>query len=153
VRYLACAQTVNLQVYLGFDNTTDYTWNYNWYAQPLSPVENDGSYFAAGFGTDLPNALVLRVINANSIGLEEAKTINGSAYPNPTADKLTLSIEGEGTTQVVVTDITGKVAATSVVQLMNGSADYSLEGLSNGMYIFNVTLENGKTAQFNVVKK
>ena len=153
VRYLACAQTVNLQVYLGFDNTTDYTWNYNWYAQPLSPVENDGSYFAAGFGTDLPNALVLRVINANNIGLEEAKTINGSAYPNPTADKLTLSIEGEGTAQVVVTDITGKVAATSVVQLMNGSADYSLEGLSNGMYIFNVTLENGKTAQFNVVKK
>jgi hypothetical protein len=36
---------------------------------------------------------------------------------------------------------------------VNGSADYSLEGLTNGMYIFNVTLENGKTAQFNVVKK
>jgi hypothetical protein len=36
---------------------------------------------------------------------------------------------------------------------VNGTSNYSLEGLTNGMYIFNVTLENGKTAQFNVVKK
>jgi hypothetical protein len=153
VRYLACAQTVNLEVYLGFDSKTDYTWNYNWYAQPLSPVESDGTYFAAGFGTDLPNALVLRVIDANSIGLDEASTVNGMAYPNPANDKVSLNIDGEGTAVVVVTDISGKVAATSTINLVNGSADYSLEGLNNGMYIFNVTLENGKTAQFNVVKK
>lgn len=153
VRYLACAQTVNLDVYLGFDSKTDYTWNYNWYAQPLTPVENDGSYFAAGFGTDLPDALVLHVIDANSIGLDEASTVNGMAYPNPANDKVSLNIDGEGSAVVVVTDISGKVAATSTINLMNGSADYSLEGLNNGMYIFNVTLENGKTAQFNVVKK
>jgi hypothetical protein len=153
VRYLACAQTVNLEVYLGFDSKTDYTWNYNWYAQPLSPIESDGTYYAAGFGTDLPNALVLRVIDANSIGLDEASTVNGMAYPNPANDKVSLNIDGEGTAVVVVTDISGKVAATSTINLVNGSADYSLEGLNNGMYIFNVTLENGKTAQFNVVKK
>jgi hypothetical protein len=153
VRYLACAQTVNLEVYLGFDSKTDYTWNYNWYAQPLSPIESDGTYFAAGFGTDLPNALVLRVIDANSIGLDEASTVNGMAYPNPANDKVSLNIDGEGSALVIVTDISGKVAATSTINLVNGSADYSLEGLNNGMYIFNVTLENGKTAQFNVVKK
>lgn len=153
VRYLACAQTVNLEVYLGFDGNTDYTWNYNWYAQPLSPIESDGTYYAAGFGTDLPNALVLRVIDANSIGLDEASTVNGMAYPNPANDKVSLNIDGEGSAVVVVTDISGKVAATSTINLLNGSADYSLEGLNNGMYIFNVTLENGKTSQFNVVKK
>lgn len=153
VRYLACAQTVNLEVYLGFDSNTDYTWNYNWYAQPLFPIESDGTYFAAGFGTDLPNALVLRVIDANNIGLDEASTVNGMAYPNPANDKVSLNIDGEGSAVVVVTDISGKVAATSTVTLVNGTAEYSLEGLNNGMYIFNVTLENGKTAQFNVVKK
>jgi hypothetical protein len=152
-RYLACAQTVNLEVYLGFDGNTDYTWNYNWYAQPLSPIESDGTYYAAGFGTDLPNALVLHVIDANSIGLNEASTVNGMAYPNPANDKVSFNIDGEGSAVVVVTDISGKVAATSTVNLINGTADYSLEGLNNGMYIFNVTLENGKTAQFNVVKK
>jgi hypothetical protein len=75
------------------------------------------------------------------------------AYPNPANDKVSLNIDGEGSAVVVVTDISGKVAATSTINLLNGSADYSLEGLNNGMYIFNVTLENGKTAQFNVVKK
>jgi len=153
VRYLACAQTVNLDVYLGFESSRDHTWNYNYYAQPMSPIESDGSYFAAGFGADVPNALVLHVIDANSIGLDEATTVNGKAYPNPTANNIDLTIDGEGAAQVVVTDIAGKIVSTRAINLVNGTSNYSLEGLTNGMYIFNVTLENGKTAQFNVVKK
>lgn len=153
VRYLACAQTVNLDVYLGFDSKTDYTWNYNWYAQPLSPIESDGTYYAAGFGTDLPNALVLRVIDANNIGLNEAQMVEGKAYPNPANDNVTLSVEGEGVATVTVSDISGKIVSVSNVTLNNGAADYSVQGLTEGMYIFHVALENGKTAQFNVVKK
>jgi hypothetical protein len=152
-RYLACAQTVNLDVYLGFDSKTDYTWNYNWYAQPLSPIESDGTYYAAGFGTDLPNALVLRVIDANNIGLNEAQMVEGKAYPNPANDNVTLSVEGEGVATVTVSDISGKIVSVSNVTLNNGAADYSVQGLTEGMYIFHVALENGKTAQFNVVKK
>ncbi len=153
VRYLACAQTVNLDVYLGFESERDHTWNYDYYLQPMSPIESDGTYYAAGFGTDVPNALVLRVIDANNIGLSEVSTINGKAYPNPSAGQIDINIEGEGAAQVVVTDITGKVVSRKSIHLVNGISSYSLEGLSNGMYIFNVTLENGKTAQFNVVKK
>jgi hypothetical protein len=153
VRYLACAQTLNLDLYLGFDGDRDHTWNYNWYAQPMSPIESDGAYFAAGFGADVPNGLVLRVIDANNIGLDEATTINGRAYPNPTTDNIDLTIDGEGAAHVVVTDIAGKIVSSSAINLVNGASNYSLEGLTNGMYIFNVTLENGKTAQFNVVKK
>lgn len=152
-RYLACAQTVNLDLYLGFEGSRDHTWNYNWYAQPMSPIESDGTYFAAGFGADVPNGLVLRVIDANNIGLNEANTVDGKAYPNPTSDKVSISIEGEGMAHLVVTDISGKVVSTSDLNLNAGTADYSVEGLNNGMYIFNITLENGKTAQFNVVKK
>jgi hypothetical protein len=153
VRYLACAQTVNLDVYLGFESSRDHTWNYNFYAQPMSPIESDGAYFAAGFGADVPNALVLHVIDANSIGLDEASTVNGMAYPNPTANNIDLTIDGEGAANVVVTDIAGKIVSTRAINLVNGTSNYSLEGLTNGMYIFNITLENGKTAQFNVVKK
>lgn len=153
VRYLACAQTVNLDVYLGFESSRDHTWNYNYYAQPMSPIESDGAYFAAGFGADVPNALVLRVIDANSIGLDEASTVNGMAYPNPTANNIDITIDGEGAANVVVTDIAGKIVSTRAINLVNGTSNYSLEGLTNGMYIFNVTLENGKTAQFNVIKK
>jgi hypothetical protein len=75
------------------------------------------------------------------------------AYPNPTANNIDLTIDGEGAASVVVTDIAGKIVSTRAINLVNGTSNYSLEGLTNGMYIFNVTLENGKTAQFNVVKK
>ncbi|MFM7513115.1 MAG: T9SS type A sorting domain-containing protein, partial [Cyanobium sp.] len=97
--------------------------------QPMSPIESDGTYYAAGFGTDVPNALVLHVIDANSIGLSEANTIDGKAYPNPANDNITLSIEGEGAAIVVVTDVAGKVVSNQSLILVNGAADYSLEGI------------------------
>jgi hypothetical protein len=153
VRYLACAQTVNLDLYLGFDGDRDHTWNYNWYAQPMSPIESDGAYFAAGFGADVPNGLVLRVIDANNIGLNEANTIDGMAYPNPTSDKVTVSIEGEGLANLTVTDISGKQVLTQSLDLVNGKSAVSIETLDAGVYIFNLVLENGKTSQFNVVKR
>jgi hypothetical protein len=40
-----------------------------------------------------------------------------------------------------------------MLNLVAGKSDVNLSSLESGMYIFNVTLENGKTAQFNVVKK
>ena len=153
VRYLACAQTVNLDLYLGFDGDRDHTWNYNWYAQPMSPIESDGAYFAAGFGADVPNGLVLRVIDAANIGLNEANTIDGMAYPNPTTDKVTVSIEGEGLANLTVTDISGKQVLTQSLDLVNGKSAVSIETLDAGVYIFNLVLENGKTSQFNVVKR
>ena len=152
-RYLACVQTVNLNLYLGHESNTDYTWNYNFYAQPLTPNESDAAYFAAGFGPDVPSSIAVRVFDANNIGLTESKTIDGVAYPNPATDKVTVSVNGEGVANLSVTDISGKKVGTHVLNLINGSADVSIENLEAGLYIFNVVLENGKTSQFNVVKK
>jgi hypothetical protein len=42
---------------------------------------------------------------------------------------------------------------TNSINLVGGKSDVNIASLESGMYIFNVTLENGKTAQFNVVKK
>ena len=92
-------------------------------------------------------------MSSAGIGISEINTVNGSAYPNPTSDDLTISIEGEGVANVTVTDISGKIAATSVISLVNGKANFNVSALEVGMYIFNVVLENGKTSQFNVVKK
>ena len=149
-RYLACAQTVNLDLYLGFDNT-DYTYNTDYYLQPMHPIESDGSYFAVGFGSDLPTAVGIKLSDATS-GLVETN-IDGKAYPNPAVDVVTVSVDGNGAAQLLVTDVAGKVAMTSNVELINGSVSVNVANLESGIYVFNVTLENGKTAQFNVVKK
>ena len=151
-RYLACVQTVNLDLYLGYGNQ-DYTWNTDVYLQPMFPNESDGAYFGVGFGTELPSALGVALIDANDVSIAEANVVEGMAYPNPANDKVTVSIEGEGVASLKVTDVSGKSVMTNSLNLVGGKSDVSISSLDAGMYIFNVTLENGKTAQFNVVKK
>ena len=151
-RYLACVQTFNLQVYLGY-GSQNYTWNTDYYLQPLFPNESDLNRYAVGFGSDVPSALGIALINKNNIGLGEESTISGMAYPNPATDLVTISIEGEGVASLTVTDVAGRVAMTNQVDLKAGQAELNIANLEVGVYIFNVILENGKTAQFNVVKK
>ena len=151
-RYLACVQTVNINLYMGHDNT-NYTWNTDYYLQPICPNESDGAWYTTGFGADIPNAVGIKVMSSDGIGISEINTVNGSAYPNPTSDDLTISIEGDGVANLTVTDVSGKIAATSSISLVNGKADFNISNLEVGMYIFNVVLENGKTSKFNVVKK
>jgi hypothetical protein len=152
IRYLACVQTVNLDLYLGY-GSQNYTWNTDLYLQPMFPNESDGTRFAVGFGSDLPSALGVALVDANNVGIAETNSVEGIAYPNPANDKVTVSIEGEGVAAFNVTDISGKTVMTNMLNLVAGKSDVNLSSLESGMYIFNVTLENGKTAQFNVVKK
>lgn len=151
-RFLFCAQTVNLDVFLGFNDDIDYTWNQNYYLQPLGPIENDGAYFAAGFGADIMSSVGVRMVDASTIGLDENGTIEGSAYPNPAKDLVTISIETSEDATVVVTDLSGKVVMNNVLSFANGSAVVNIADLQAGMYVFNVTLANGLSSQFNVAK-
>ena len=151
-RYLACVQTVNLDLYLGYDDQ-NYTWNTDYYLQPMFPNESDGTRYAAGFGSDLPSALGVALINKDNIGLTEVTTVEGVAYPNPAVDNVTVSIQGEGVASLTITDVAGKTAMAKTINLVNGKSDVNIEGLEAGIYVFNVVLENGKSAQFNVVKK
>ena len=110
------------------------------------------AYFALGFGSDIPNALGIKVTEAVA-STDELDNLKVLAYPNPATDKVTVSVKGEGVANLNVTDISGKKVGTHVLNLINGSADVSIENLEAGLYIFNVVLENGKTSQFNVVKR
>jgi hypothetical protein len=152
-RYLACAQTVNVEVYLGHDTKTNYLWNEGLYLQPITPNESDGTYYASGFGMDVPSAVGLAIFDAANIGIQESANLEGKAYPNPAKDVVNIEVEGEGVAQLTITDIAGKIAMNSSVTLEKGKTSVNIAGLETGMYIFTVVLENGKTAQFNVAKK
>ena len=149
-RYLLCAQTVNVGVFLGFNDNIDYTWNLDYYAQPLGPIENDGAYFAAGFGADIIPAVGAKM--ASSVGITETGTIEGSAYPNPAKDIVTIAIQTTEDATIVVTDLSGKIVLSNALSFANGQATVNIADLQSGMYIFNVTLANGLSSQFNVAK-
>lgn len=152
-RFLACAQTVNLNVFLGHDTKTNYLWNEAQYLQPLTPNESDGTYYASGFGMDTPSSMGLKMFDASEVGIDETAELSVSAYPNPANDKVTISLEGEGDATLTVTDVTGKVAMNNTLTLLNGKSEINISSLEAGVYIFNLTLENGQTSQFNIVKK
>lgn len=152
-RYLFCVQTYNTSMFFGFDTETQYLWNEAYYLQPISIIENDGTWFASGFGTDVIVGLGAKVFNAAEIGVSELMNVDGTAYPNPATDKVTLSVDMTGDAELNITDISGRAVASHAVTFANGTSTVDVSGLESGVYVFNVTYSNGQTSQFNVVKK
>jgi len=152
-RYLACAQTVNTSIYLGHDQKTNYSYNEALYLQPFSPNESDGAYYALGFGSDIPSAVGLKVNDFNNCwGIDELDGIQGSVYPNPGNDLITITINTTGSGKIVITDLTGKIVKEDAVVLSEGTANTNISTLDSGAYILTLTMEDGKTGQFRIVK-
>ena len=152
VRYLICLQTFeSTTISFGYDGATDFGGNYGIFAQPISPVMVDGNTYAAGWNGVSAASIGLKV---GYVGLDEVtKELAGSAFPNPAVDVVTVSVDAEGAATLTVTDIAGKTAMNQAVTLVNGKANVNVASLEAGVYVFNVTLENGQTSVFNVVKK
>jgi hypothetical protein len=111
----------------------------------------DGTQWYSGWNGVTALALGLKI--EENAGLEEIAEVSGSAFPNPAIDVVTIDIDGEGSAIVVVSDISGRIAFTNNVTLVNGQSSFDISSLDNGVYMFNVTLENGSTSTFSVVKK
>jgi hypothetical protein len=150
-RYLVCLTTYNPEVGFGFDNGISYDGNYGIYAQPISPVNIDGTTWYSGWSGTSAFSLGLKIVG--NVGAEALNSVDGIAYPNPANDVVTVSVESTGNAELTISDITGKVAFKGALKLINGKADVNIASLDAGIYVFNVALENGKTSQFNVVKK
>lgn len=151
VRYLVCLSTYNPNISFGYDNTQNYDANYSIYLQPISPLNIDGTTWYSGWNG--VSALSLGLQMNFNLGIDEASEVSGTAYPNPAVDKVTIDIDGEGPAVLVVSDIAGKIVFSNQVVLNGGKSNVDVSSLVEGMYLFNVTLENGNTSTFSVVKK
>ena len=149
-RYLACVQTVNTNVYFGHDNT-NYTWNTDYYLQPICPNENDGTYYTNGFGLDIPNALGIKVTEAVS-STDELDNLKVLAYPNPAMNSVTISLKATGKITLTVSDISGKIVLNSNEILVNEKAEVDISTLESGVYLLKIRTNDGQTSQINVVK-
>jgi len=134
----------------GYDNTLDYDANYSIYLQPISPLNIDDTWYSGWTGT---SALALGLKMGENVGIEEISEVSGRAYPNPAANQVMVDVDGEGSAVLIVSDIAGKVAMSNQINLNGGKSTIDISSLDNGVYIFNVTLENGSTSTFSVVKE
>ena len=150
-RYLVCLTTYNPNISFGYDNTLNYDANYAIYLQPISPLNIDGTQWYSGWNG--VTALGLGLKMEESAGLDEMTELSGRAYPNPANDAVTIDIDGEGSALMVVSDIAGRLVLSNNVNLVNGQSLVDISSLDEGVYMFNVTLDNGNTSTFSVVKK
>lgn len=152
-RYLFCETTSNENVFFTFSTDINYTANENEYLQPYYALNNDGAYSLGFTNVQSPPAMAVSTFNVAELSIAKNTILDATAYPNPTTDKVKVSIKSVGAGVVNVTDLNGRVVVSNAINLNGGLFEVSLSSVEAGMYIFNVTMENGDTAQFNVVKK
>ena len=149
-RYLFCVNTFDTDVYIGFDDKLDYTQNLdNVYSQPVSVVENSGSWYLTGFGADVTSGISVEL--TTNLSLEDNTMNDIKAYPNPATTNINIPLNGvQGNGSINILDITGKLVQSLNVNV-NNMITVDVSELSNGTYTFNLVLEDGKSSKFNVV--
>lgn len=152
--YLFCIETQTEEPAFGYDGGMNYNANLSINDTVVFPINIDGTdWFGAGWNGNPAPSIGVKLFPAAELGITENKTLEGMAFPNPTNENVTISMNAAGKGNLVVTDIAGKVVMNNAIELVNGKSAVNMNALQAGIYIFNVTLENGKSAQFNVVKK
>ena len=68
-------------------------------------------------------------------------------------DQVTVSVNANGDANLSIVDGAGKVVFNAPITLVGGQTKIDMSAFESGMYVFNLTTEEGQSAQFNVVKK
>jgi hypothetical protein len=152
MRYLFCVFTPSDSVFLGYNETTDYTKTQEMLLQPISVINNDGAWFAAGFGSDVVSAIAVRM-SPSVVGIEDLDRVEVTPYPNPANVEIRIPLPGQnGAAALQVFDMNGaKVAERRVSVASNGILTMDVTDLANGGYLFKMDFDNGKHASFRVV--
>ena len=114
-RYLACVQTSNPDIWMGFDNGVNYTRNIGHYLQAQNPISTDGVYYALGFGEKLTSTISMSVFDAADLSVDENE-LEGLIYPNPAQDQVTLSLAGTINGSIEMYDVTGRLLSQATIE-------------------------------------
>lgn len=144
----------------GVDYYADYSANLAWtvgQGNPLYDVTGNQVY-GGGFANGGSPSLALLMSNEPE-GLNDVAAFDGEAkvYPNPTSDKINVSLslnKLSGKVSYEIVDITGKtIVLASKSNIKSDVFTYNTNKLSNGTYFVNIVTESGKTQLKFVVAK
>lgn len=154
VRYLFCVKAFDPFVYIGFGTQVDYDEHINSYLQPVSPISDNGTWYWAGFGTDVVPSLTVTLFDAATLGDEPVTTVtNGNPpYPNPASNVIYVPLSNPmGNMEISILDMSGKVIKTEVTNVTTpGSLPINIENVSNGQYIVRLT-SSGNSQSFKIL--
>lgn len=154
----------NEYVYNTSNQLTEHKWYiYNagaWFpaSNSVRTYNNDGSLdelnmkrkFSAGTWSNRDgDPKFIYYYKGGSTGLPEVADYSFKIYPNPTSGKFTVELEGNTSSTINITDITGKLVFASKA---SDILDIDLSHLQKGVYIVNVQANNGVKTQKVIVQ-
>ncbi|MFK8037149.1 MAG: PA domain-containing protein [Crocinitomicaceae bacterium] len=150
-RYLACVQTWDSYVTIGYSTRIDYTRNVNQFLQPLVPTSANSIFFGRGFGEERVPAISLSVLDATELAVEEFPEFNFNIYPNPTTQWLSVRSVEKGDGIISVTDLTGRLIKT--IAFTSDYKKVDVSDLGRGVYFLNYTSSRGELMKKKFIKK
>lgn len=152
IRYLFCIYAASDSVYLGYDESVDYTKTQDILLQPISVIQNNTTWNAVGFGADVVSGIGVQM-SPTSVGINDLDRVEVTPYPNPANVEISIPLAGQsGAAVVQVFDLNGsKVAERRVSVAPNGLLKMDVTDWANGTYVFNMDFDSGKHASFRVV--
>ncbi len=150
-RYLFCLFTPSTDVFMGFNQDIDQTRN-EIYDQPMFPSNDNGSWFAGGFGSDIVSAIGARMVSS-AVGIDEVERVEITPFPNPANDMLRIPVSGvNGKANLQIFNAAGaRIADRQVSVGGDNLLTVNVNDIPAGVYVFNMTFESGQISTFRVV--
>jgi hypothetical protein len=150
-RYLFCIQTFDPISRLGWNASLDYEQNFQEIGEPVS-LHQFGSWFNGFTGLNGVPSIGVRMVDANSIGIEELENVSITPYPNPAARSLRIPVQGlDGAATLQIFAMDGAKVAEQRVNVGSEVLTVDVSGVADGTYLFQMAFANGQAAQFRVV--
>lgn len=151
-RYLFCVTSYTETIFLGYDRETKFETVEANDDQPTQVVISNGSYNFGFQGGDVPT-IGVKTYPASEAGIKEVKEVESAAFPNPAQKEVTVKVQGfNGDAELTIVDLSGKVISTKSVKIGNNNEfKVAVNELNNGMYIFNLKMNDGTSSKFNVL--
>jgi len=151
-RYLLCLDSYSGNVWHGWAGSLNFDRTQDIVGEPISMIR-DGSTWYNGFtGLDGAPSMAIAAIDVNTIGIEEQDLLEAMPYPNPTANWVRVPLKDiQGAVSVRVFNTAGSQVLAQGAQVgADGMLTVDMAGLSNGLYLFKLDLDNGRSAEFRV---
>lgn len=89
--------------------------------------------------------------SSSTAGTEELSVLNFKAYPNPTNGMLTIQAEGYSNFEYVVSDMSGRIMKTGIIN--TGQYHLDISDFSNGVYVLRLISGNQELGKQLIIKE
>ncbi|MFT4601349.1 MAG: hypothetical protein ACI857_001529 [Arenicella sp.] len=144
-RYLACIQTWNQELWLGYNNRIEYQRNIDTYLQPQVPTIGGGTTYWVGFGTNRTPAIALKVFDQEELSIQEDKASPFTIYPNPAENLLTIRSINLQNSVLKIVDLSGRLVSQTKISGVQNTIDIS--SLAPGQYLITINDDKGYKAE------